>query len=106
MDELLEVGVTNDDVLDVQDRLRFLHLYQGPIDGSFTSFVSEAVMAFQQHVGVEATGTLDVHGLPYLRQYADQHGYGHHDQHAHESHPDGHGHGHGHVGPDEWAMTQ
>jgi hypothetical protein len=93
MTDLLDVGVSNEDVLDVQDRLRFLHLYDGAIDGTFTSTLGAAVSAFQQHVNLDATGTLDTDGLHYLRQYSDHHGYGHQRREHHSS-----GHSSGHAG--------
>ena len=95
MADVLDVGVSNEDVLDVQDRLTFLNLYEGPIDGSFTSSLGTAIRAFQEHVGVEATGTLEEHGLHYLRQYSDHHGYR---RRHHERHSSGHAHGHGEHG--------
>jgi peptidoglycan hydrolase-like protein with peptidoglycan-binding domain len=56
--------------------LTFLNLYEGPIDGSFTSTLGTAIRAFQEHVGTAISGTLDEPGLQYLRQYSDHHGYG------------------------------
>ena len=104
MADVLDVGVSNEDVLDVQARLMFLQLYHGHCDGEYSSTVAEAVIAFQHHVGADPTGTLDEPGLQYLREYSDSHGYGHQHQQHHESH--GHQHGHEHMGADEWAIAQ
>jgi len=95
MSDLLEIGVSNEDVMDVQARLTFLGLYHGHCDGEFRSDLEDAVKAFQEHSTVEPTGTLDEHGLHYLRQYTDHHGYGHqHQEQHHQRH--GHHQSHGH----------
>jgi len=91
MAALLEVGVSNEDVLDVQGRLMFLQLYHGHCDGTFTSTLGDAIVLYQQHVGADPTGTLDEPGLQHLREYTDHHGYGHqhhsqHQQHHHQQH--------------------
>jgi len=86
MADLLEVGVTSEDVLDVQARLMFLQLYFGQCDGTFTSTLGDAIVLYQQHVGADPTGTLDELGLQHLRDYTDHHGYGHHHQQHHEHH--------------------
>ena len=106
MTDILQVGVTSEDVLDVQDRLRFLRYFDGSIDGYFTSTTEAALIAWQQAMGEEPTGTLDVHGLHKLREYSNAyhygHGamyadYGHHDDyHGHVEHHHHSGH-HGHV---------
>jgi peptidoglycan hydrolase-like protein with peptidoglycan-binding domain len=113
-DDVMDVGVENTDVLDAQDRLRFLGYYHGHVSGSFDSATGEAVRSFQQAAGAADTGTLDAAGLQHLREYSDAYHYGHGATHAdYDSHPGpsdhqhghGHGHGHGHEqgGSSEWA---
>jgi hypothetical protein len=86
--------VTSEDVLDAQDRLRFLSYFDGSVDGYFTSTTEAAVVAWQHAMGETPTGTLDEHGLHKLREYSDAYHYGHGAMHADYGHHDDY---HGHV---------
>jgi hypothetical protein len=88
MTDVLQVGVASEDVLDVQDRLRFLGYYDGHINGEYDTATETAVTAFQHAMGGSATGTLDVHGVQQLRDYSSAYHYGHGATHADYGHHD------------------
>lgn len=104
MTDVLQIGVTSEDVMDVQDRLRFLRYFEGSIDGTFTSTTETAVASWQEAMGETPTGTLDEHGVHKLREYSNSYHYGHGAMYAdYDHHDDYHGHvehhhHHGHAG--------
>ncbi|HET6858730.1 MAG TPA: peptidoglycan-binding domain-containing protein [Streptomyces sp.] len=49
----LNVGDSGPEVVELQDRLGQVWLYQGPGDGSFTADVEEAVRAYQRHMSIK-----------------------------------------------------
>jgi peptidoglycan hydrolase-like protein with peptidoglycan-binding domain len=53
-----EAGMSEADHRQVQDALRRLGYYEGPLDGIFGPLTRAAIRGFQHHVGAEITGHL------------------------------------------------
>ncbi len=64
----LKKGCTGDDVKELQTRLTVLGYYKGKISGEFLDATEEAVRAYQEANGEEATGVADVDTLTILLQ--------------------------------------
>ncbi len=67
----LKKGCTGDDVKELQTRLTVLGYYKGKISGEFLDATEEAVQAYQEANGEEATGVADVDTLTILLQASE-----------------------------------
>lgn len=67
----LKKGCTGDDVKELQTRLMVLGYYKGKISGEFLDATEEAVRAYQEANGEEATGVADVDTLTILLQASE-----------------------------------
>ncbi len=67
----LKKGCTGDDVKELQTRLTVLGYYKGKISGEFLDATEEAVRAYQEANGEEATGVADVDTLTILLQASE-----------------------------------
>lgn len=67
----LKKGCTGDDVKELQTRLTVLGYYKGKISGEFLDATEEAVRAYQEANGEEATGVADVDTLTILLQVSE-----------------------------------
>ncbi len=55
-DQDLKVGMTGDNVTQLQTWLQTQGFYKGKIDGEFGNYTEQAVKAFQQYVGIKEDG--------------------------------------------------
>jgi len=55
-DQNLKVGMTGDNVTELQTWLHTQGFYNGKIDGEFGNYTEQAVKAFQQYVGIKEDG--------------------------------------------------
>ncbi len=67
----LKKGCTGDDVKELQTRLTVLGYYKGKISGEFLDATEEAVRAYQEANGEEATGVADVDTMTILLQASE-----------------------------------
>lgn len=55
-DQDLKIGMTGDNVTELQTWLQTQGFYKGKIDGEFGNYTEQAVKAFQQYVGIKEDG--------------------------------------------------
>jgi peptidoglycan hydrolase-like protein with peptidoglycan-binding domain len=55
---LAEAGMSEQDRRQVQDALRQLDYYKGPVDGVFGPLTHAAIRRFQRDIGADVTGSL------------------------------------------------
>ncbi len=55
-DQDLKIGMTGDNVTELQTWLQTQGFYKGKIDGEFGNYTDQAVKAFQQYVGIKEDG--------------------------------------------------